>query len=424
MRKRKNTIPTELACEKQYATNWWKSLQIRNKLSFKERRGFAEMRAVNKPEERNYEITDGVGILEISGMIMPESEICAEVAGTKDLAETLKEMIADPNVKSIVFKMNSGGGDSYAPHFLTEVMDNSPKRIDALVYTVCASAAYKIAVHCDSIYAHHESSQIGSIGTMLSIIDDRAALESEGIKEIDIYAPQSVNKNLEYKAFLLGDFSLIEKRLEKAANFFIQEVQKNRPQILETALDGLVFYAKDAQKQGLIDGILNEQNFFKMTKNNIKKGVVERLKNKVLESLGVKILDEQEEEILENAQESIDKFAELQRQMEQMKADHDEEVNEYVAQYAELHKEKEALNKKLLQELAQERADHEATKKLLKDYENGMKHTTTTQTKAKTREEMTFEEKLANMSEDDKKFYERAGKEYPHLNIDNYGVVQ
>jgi protease-4 len=385
------------------------------------------MRAVNKPEERNYEITDGIGILEISGMIMPESEMCAEVAGTKDLAETLKEMIADPNVKSIVFKLNSGGGDSYAPHFLTEVMDSSPKRIDALVYTVCASACYKIAVHCDSIYAHHESSQIGSIGTMLSIIDDRAALESEGIKEIDIYATQSTNKNLEYREFLNGNFSLIEKRLEKAANFFIEEVQKNRPQILETALDGLVFYAKDAQKQGLIDGILNENNFFKMTKSNIKKGVVERLRNKVLESLGVKILDAQEEETLENAQESIDKFAELQKQMEQMKADHEEEVNEYVAQYAELHGQKEALNTRfsqVLQELAQERADHAATKKLLENYENSTKHTTTSQTKAKTREEMTFDEKLANMSEEDKKFYQRAGKEYPHLNTDNYGVVQ
>jgi hypothetical protein len=60
----------------------------------------------------------------------------------------------------------------------------------------------------------------------------------------------------------------------------------------------------------------------------------------------------------------------------------------------------------------------------LENYENSTKHTTTSQTKAKTREEMTFDEKLANMSEEDKKFYQRAGKEYPHLNTDNYGVVQ
>lgn len=194
--------------------------------------------------------------------------------GTQEIAEAMKEAANHKNIDSLVLNIDSGGGsvDSIAP--MIEAIKFAQAMGKPVVASVdlCASAAYYTACFCDQIIANNNlSSEIGSIGVMMSFLDYTKYYKKNNIDQHVIYSSLSDWKNLPYRNAISSNkenenkedkYNLLKsEQLDPLALKFQNDVKQQRADKLnlekEGILSGRMFFAEDSVKNGLIDAIGN-----------------------------------------------------------------------------------------------------------------------------------------------------------------------
>lgn len=200
-------------------------------------------------------------VVTISGAITKYDQPCGP-DGMKTVARMSHDVLSNPNISQLIYQIESPGGSVYASQFMHgeihRMKAQYSKPIIAYVEDLCASGGMYIASACDEVYANTENASIGSIGTMITLWDQRKYLEKEGISLIDLYATLSTDKNKVYKDALEGNPEALIAELDTHNQTFINAVENGRPasvQHKKTWETGRVFFAKDAIRIGLIDGI-------------------------------------------------------------------------------------------------------------------------------------------------------------------------
>lgn len=176
--------------------------------------------------------------------------------GTQSIIRTVQRLQNDERITGIIFNIDSGGGMVSGTAEFSNVIKNCNLPTIAFTNGYMCSAAYDIAAACDKRIAHPNADLIGSIGTMLSYQDYSAMFEKWGAKIYEIYAPQSTEKNAEWRALMAGDEKPYTERLKYLAQDFIDRVDSNLGDTLKD--DGHVFKGKTytpegALKIGLVD---------------------------------------------------------------------------------------------------------------------------------------------------------------------------
>jgi len=199
-----------------------------------------------------------IGILNIRGTIAKESSWWYDIIGTKALSNQLRKLAQASNVKGIILKIESGGGQALATDILKKAILEvraSGKKVIAYVEDLCGSAAYDIASVCDEIWVNHPLAQVGSIGTFLPLVNYQGIWEKMGAKFHEIYATKSTEKNKSFREALKGNYARIRKDFIDPFNeVFLASVQLHRPRInAEKTLKGNIFFYEEAKKYGLVD---------------------------------------------------------------------------------------------------------------------------------------------------------------------------
>ena len=169
-----------------------------------------------------------------------------------DIAHALREAGDRPDIKAVFLDIDSPGGTvAGTPELAAAVASlNERKPVYAFSSGLMCSAAYWIASQARAIYAT-PSARVGSIGVVQAVIDDSAALASEGIK-VEVF---SVGK---YKAMgapgtSLNDDqrSLIQSNIEETASEFHAAVLARGRAIPAEAMEGQTFSGRQAQRFNL-----------------------------------------------------------------------------------------------------------------------------------------------------------------------------
>jgi ClpP class serine protease len=201
---------------------------------------------------------NSVGILPVCGPITKYDGSCGE-PGAISLTSSLMDLLKRDNIGSIIQLIDTPGGESRAANSYCSVAANSKKPILSYVDGMCASLGMYFASASSEVYMSNDLDQMGSIGSYCTLLDFSSYLEKEGIKMHEIYAPQSIDKNKSYRDALTGDYSAIEADLKKCVDSFIEYVAQSRgskPAECKNEWNtGKMFYAKDAIKNGLADGV-------------------------------------------------------------------------------------------------------------------------------------------------------------------------
>ena len=201
-----------------------------------------------------------VAVIQMRGTMMKEGTLCSY--GTEELAGLMVAAAMDGEVVGLVLDVDSGGGcvDAVAP--MTQAIARCRAMGKPVVAScdLCASAAYYVACHCDSVMANNDiSAEFGSIGVMTQLADYAGYYEQRGIKLHNIYSTLSEHKNAPFEAALKGDYkSIKEEELDPLARQFQSSVKAHRPGLdlkTEGVLSGRMFMYDEAQRVGLIDGI-------------------------------------------------------------------------------------------------------------------------------------------------------------------------
>jgi signal peptide peptidase SppA len=204
-----------------------------------------------------------VAITPITDAIMKYDQSC----GPRGMMfKTRLMMMADnhENVKAHILKVDSPGGSAMAMLNMADFVKGLKKPVVAFVDDLSASAAYGISTGANYIVANRAEAQIGSIGTMCTMVDDTAAFEMMGIKLTDVYADASTDKNGWYRAALAGDMEPLKAMLNQWNDKFLSLVETNRGTALAADRKvwgtGKIYNADEALSLGLIDdiGTLND----------------------------------------------------------------------------------------------------------------------------------------------------------------------
>ncbi len=191
-------------------------------------------------------------LLRLQGVMRSSSG--ASTTGIDALESQFLSAFQNQNIEGILLEVSSGGGESLAGSRLQSVIAQSPKAVVVWAH-LSASAAVRATAPADEIIASTAASEIGSIGSLISI--DRRFAQWYNNNVEDIYADKSTNKNKDFRDFLKGNLDSLRANLNRSNEQFLAEVKQYRELKYdpEHTLSGAMFPAREAKRRGLIDGI-------------------------------------------------------------------------------------------------------------------------------------------------------------------------
>ena len=241
---------------------------IRALLRAKGHPDLAEYEAVaareGEPVANSYGVVEnhnGTAVLEIRGPLFRYRSIFTWLLGGTAVESTsigLHAALDDPAVRAIVLAINSPGGQIDGINELANMIRaaNSVKRVTAYVDGLAGSGAYWLASAAGRIVAD-ETAQLGSIGVLATVVDDRSAEEKRGVKRFDIVSSQSPLKRTD-PATDEGRAQL-QEMVDAMAQVFIEKVAQFRGTSVErVARDfgrGAVLSARSAVAVGMADAL-------------------------------------------------------------------------------------------------------------------------------------------------------------------------
>jgi ClpP class serine protease len=161
----------------------------------------------------------------------------------------LAEADANPEVKQIVMRFDSGGGAVNGMFDAISAMQTTNKPIKGIVGTMAASAAFGLISQADEIVAHNRASAVGSIGVVVDafVSDSLISITSSNApdKRPDITTAKG-------KAVVVAQLDAIADLLDEAVaegrNTTVKKVNADFGQ-------GGILLADEALKRGMIDSI-------------------------------------------------------------------------------------------------------------------------------------------------------------------------
>lgn len=204
------------------------------------------------------QIRDGVGILNITGMIMRFDSWWFRAASIDSMAMDLRTLLEDPAVRAIVLNIDSPGGTTNGVNEFAEMVYRArdEKRIVAYSGNQMASAAYWIGSAAHEIVID-AMTVAGSIGAVYSYIDDSDAEQRRGYRRYQIASSQSPAKVLDLR--LDADRAKVQKMVDDMGAVFVEAVARNRDvsseKVIQDFGQGGMLVGREAVAVGLADRI-------------------------------------------------------------------------------------------------------------------------------------------------------------------------
>jgi signal peptide peptidase SppA len=204
-----------------------------------------------------------VAVIPIRGTIahrMSGMEQSSGGVSTESISAMLREALADEQVGTIVFDVDSPGGTVTGLQTLASEIfaARGQKRMIAVANSLMASAAYHIASQADEIVGIPDA-LVGSIGVFAAHQDLSAMLEKEGVKVTLISAGKFKTEGNPFEPLSDDAKAVMQARVDDAYATFVKDVARGRGVAVSDVRNGYgqgrALSAKDAKAAGLIDRI-------------------------------------------------------------------------------------------------------------------------------------------------------------------------
>ncbi|WP_373399703.1 S49 family peptidase [Algoriphagus halophilus] len=196
----------------------------------------------------------------LKGTVTKDGGACSY--GTKKLGEKLRIADENKNVSAHIIEIDSPGGSVDGTPEFASIVAGLSKPVVAFVDSMAASAAYWIASQTSHIVTNPLNyTEVGSIGTLAIMTNEREYLKKEGIKVEIMRATKSVDKARLNTVEEWPEASLEEYQqyLDSINSDFIRAVNKGRNGKLATygedIFTGKMYDQKRALALGMIDRI-------------------------------------------------------------------------------------------------------------------------------------------------------------------------
>lgn len=164
-----------------------------------------------------------IAVIEMSGTIAYGSG----ATSPEGLDKLMDQAEADPRIKAIVLRVNSGGGSSAAGEEMAMRIRDAKKPVVVSTTELNASAAYHISSQADYIYVA-KSSEVGAIGTIMQISDLSGLLEKLGISIDSIASSPSKDSSYGMRPLTDEERAQYQQMIDDINQVFKDNVQSGR----------------------------------------------------------------------------------------------------------------------------------------------------------------------------------------------------
>ena len=203
-------------------------------------------------------------MLDLVGMISSAEEhgfypIPSQVARLK---EALTKAAADPDVQSLVLRINTPGGTVTASDVLYHELRLFKQRkkipIIASIMDVGASGGYYVAMGTDKIVAH-PSSVTGSLGVIMLTMNAHGLLEKIGVHANAITSGPRKDMGSPFRAMTDEERAIFQSVINGFYERFLTVIKEGRRHLtadeIRKLADGRIYSGEQAKAVGLVDSI-------------------------------------------------------------------------------------------------------------------------------------------------------------------------
>ena len=189
--------------------------------------------------------------------------------GYNDIIESLQSVEDRSDIEKIILEMNTPGGDVKGVDGVYIAVKDANKKIKVIAenHGLVASGGYWLAAAASKIIAIGPSAETGSIGVIITAIDDTEYLKEMGVKIVRIVSRNAPKKNPDISKKAGRD--IIQDRADAIERVFIQRISEGRKvsedHIIKKFGRGAVLIADDPDKSkddalsvGMIDEVINK----------------------------------------------------------------------------------------------------------------------------------------------------------------------
>ena len=176
----------------------------------------------------------GVAVISIRGVIAHRMNQVNDISGPggtsiEGLTKSFRAALNDPNVKAIVFDVESPGGSvDGVPELADEIYQaRGQKKTVAVANTFAASAAYWLASSASELVVT-PSGMVGSIGVYCMHDDISQALEKEGVKITLVHAGKYKVDGNSFEPLSDSARADMQSQVDSVYGMFVKAVARNR----------------------------------------------------------------------------------------------------------------------------------------------------------------------------------------------------
>jgi signal peptide peptidase SppA len=215
-------------------------------------------------------VPDSVGVLEIDGTLTARGNVFQLLCGGTSydqLIEKTEEYVAAGKKKLLMY-VSSPGGEAFKMFTtslrIQKLAKDAGMEIIAYYDGIAASAAYGISVVADTIIAHPESHSIGSIGVIVSMLDDSKKMEKEGVRRVMVSAGKNKHPFGDDGSLKKEFIDSVQEDVDKLYDKFVSHVSANRDMTEDAirATEASTYHAEEALSLGLVDKLMTEPELF------------------------------------------------------------------------------------------------------------------------------------------------------------------
>ncbi len=240
-------------------------------------------------------------IIPIEGEIGVSSNVFSSAITSDSIISSIKKAETNPNIKVIVFRINSGGGSAVASQEIVSAIKEMNKTSIAWIRDVGASGAYWIASATDYIICNNLSIT-GSVGVTMSYLEFSKLFDKYGVTLVELATPEHKEIASPYKNLTEYERISLQKMINQTYEFLVEDIAENRNMSVEelkTKSDGgMIFLGVDAKERGLIDYLGGEKELEELIKEKTnlteirfviigKKSIIESLASQLLSKLNI-----------------------------------------------------------------------------------------------------------------------------------------
>ena len=223
----------------------------------------------------NNKTKDKIAVIYADGEIM-QGEGRAEVVGNETIIRALRKAADKKEVKAIVLRINSPGGDALASELMhREIeMTKKKKKVYVSMGNYAASGGYYIACNANRIFAE-EGTITGSIGVFGVIPNVNALATNWGITAETVSTHPNAQWYSPYQKPTEQFRKEMTESIEQVYTVFLDRVAQGRGKTvaqIDSIAQGRVWSGKEALANGLVDelGSLNDAIAYAAKDNGLK----------------------------------------------------------------------------------------------------------------------------------------------------------